>query len=95
MNCPVGCPLGEACRYARVCADLADPAWRQVPVGHLNETHVGRLLRVPLADRPLPSEGLLSGLWPFCDEMTVLRLDPPHTSSVIHFVHDSVEVEVW
>jgi hypothetical protein len=94
-GCPVGCPLGNACRYAAVCAELLNPVWRRVPVGHLNETHVGRRLRVPMADRPLPLEGVLSGIWPFEEEMTVLRLDPPHAAPAVHFVHDSVEVEVW
>lgn len=91
----MGCPLGNSCRFARLCAELRDPNWRKVPVGHLNETHLGRRVVLALAGRPLPIEGALTGLWPFSDESSVLRLDCTGGPARLHIVHDSVEVEIW
>lgn len=93
--CPVGCALGTDCRYAQLCADLLDPSWRRIPVGHLTETHIGRRLRIPLAGAPLPLEGALTGLWPFADDASLLRLHASTAAPRLHLVHDSVEVEVW
>lgn len=94
MTCPVGCRLGNSCRYAQLCADIAGAAEDGLHVAALTEVHVGRVLGLPIAGRSLPVRGTLTGLWPFSPGMHAVRLDSGG-SPTIYLVSDEVWVELW
>lgn len=62
--------------------------------GALTEVHLGRLVRLPVAGRPDPIQGTLTGLWPFAAGMHALRLESAEENG-IHLVRDDVWLEVW
>lgn len=90
MSCPAGCPIEHDCRYAASCGI---PPWHPLAVGALTERHLGFYVRLPIAGRN-PAYGALTGLWPFAEGMTVLRLQSATDPAAVHLVADTVEIDL-